>query len=98
MPLLHALTHVALVPLRDRPAFRKVIPSKLLEAMGVGFEMGVGQLIPPLRRVLKSQFAGAGGGRGGAGAGSGQAQSREARTEPDESVRAESCHRTWTLY
>lgn len=71
---------------------------ELLEAMGVGFEMGVGQLIPPLRKVLKSQFASGGEGRTAAGAGPAQAPSREARREPDESVQAESCHRLWTLY
>jgi AhpD family alkylhydroperoxidase len=30
--------------------------AELLEAMTVGFEMGVGALIPPLRRVLKARF------------------------------------------
>ncbi|UCC30958.1 MAG: carboxymuconolactone decarboxylase family protein [Phycisphaerales bacterium] len=29
---------------------------ELLEAMSVGFEMGVGALIPPLRKVLKARF------------------------------------------
>jgi AhpD family alkylhydroperoxidase len=71
---------------------------KLLEAMTVGFEMGVGQLIPPLRKVLRSQFASGGEGRTGVGAGPVQARSRAARTEPDEDVQAESCHRMWTLY
>ncbi len=71
---------------------------ELLEAMGVGFEMGVGQLIPPLRKVLRSQFAGGGEDRTAAGAEPAQAPSREARGEPDENVRAESCHRMWTLY
>jgi glycosyltransferase involved in cell wall biosynthesis len=44
VPLFHALSDVAVVPLRDRPAFRKVIPSKLLEAMGAGrpVVLGVG--------------------------------------------------------
>ena len=35
--------------------------AELLEAMNVGFEMGVGALIPPLRAVLKARFPGGGG-------------------------------------
>lgn len=31
---------------------------EVLEAMGVGFEMGLGQLIPPLRKVLFAKFGG----------------------------------------
>jgi glycosyltransferase involved in cell wall biosynthesis len=42
VPLLHALSDVALVPLRDRPAFRRVIPSKLLEVMGAGLPVVLG--------------------------------------------------------
>jgi len=42
VPLFQALSNVALVPLRDRPAFQKVIPSKLLEAMGAGLPVVLG--------------------------------------------------------
>ena len=71
---------------------------KLLEAMNVGFEMGVGQLIPPLRKVLRSQFPSREGEAKGAGAGPARAAAREARAEADEAVRQESGHRMWTLY
>jgi AhpD family alkylhydroperoxidase len=71
---------------------------ELLEAMGVGFEMGLGQLIPPLRRVLASQFGGRGDGRPSVDAGLVRDQSREARLEPDEYWKEESRNRMWTRY
>jgi AhpD family alkylhydroperoxidase len=59
---------------------------KLLEAMSVGFEMGLGQLIPPLRKVLRSQFASGTEDQDGARAGSVRVQPREAPVKPDADV------------
>lgn len=63
MPALWSICNVALIPLRDEPVFRTVIPSKLFEAMGMGVPVlmalpdgeatqivcryGVGLTVPP---------------------------------------------------
>jgi AhpD family alkylhydroperoxidase len=72
---------------------------KLLEAMSVGFEMGLGQLIPPLRRVLRSQFASGGEGRKEVRAGPDRAQSRDEPETPDGAVPDKANHRMmWARY
>ena len=58
MPAVWSLCDVALVHLKDMPAFRDVIPSKMFEAMAMGLPLLLASPDGEARRILEADGAG----------------------------------------